>query len=299
MTPPRSWMLRSMPGSISAPSPRAIRRFSQTTKSPSAAAPAKISQITGESPNHSGAPGFGCTKPQVPERRMPRTIRPRPAAERTVPTRSSLTPFSAGVSFIRRVRSEDHEDDEHLAGEHPPPRCVGGEDAADQRTESRGDRAGRGDQAVGARAVRLAEVGRDQGDDRGHDQHRPDALEERPADDQHGQVRGQRGRERPARVDDAPDRERALAAEDLADLPTGDHQRRHHQRVERDRGLDPGDRGPDVLGDRGDRRVHHGRVQGHDELPRRQRGQDDPGCLLGGLAQDGPKSPRATASYPR
>ena len=82
---------------------------------------------------------------------------------------------------------------------------------------------------------------------------------------------------RPARVDDAPDRERALAADDLADLPAGDHQRRHHQRVERDRRLDPGHGGPDVLGDRRDRRVHHRRVEGHHELPRRQRQQDDPG----------------------
>ena len=126
--------------------------------------------------------------------------------------------------------------------------------------------------------VGLAEVRRDERDDRGHDQHRSQALEERPADDQHRQVRGQRRRERPAGVDDAPDRERALAAEDLADLAAGDHQGRHHQRVERDRRLDPGDSRADVLGDRGDRRVHDGRVEGHDELPRRQRQQDDARC---------------------
>ena len=104
-TPPRSWMLRSIEGSNRAPSPRAMRRFSQATNSASTAPPARIIQITGESPSHSGASGFGCTKPQVPERRIASTIRPRPAAERPVPTRSSLTPSSGGVSFIRRVRS--------------------------------------------------------------------------------------------------------------------------------------------------------------------------------------------------
>ena len=88
-----------------------------------------------------------------------------------------------------------------------------------------------------------------------------------------GQALRQRRRQRPARVDDAPDRERTLPADDLPDPAAGDHQRRHHQRVERDRRLDPDHIGPDVLGDRRDRRVHHRHVQGHDELPRRQREQ--------------------------
>ena len=43
-----------------------------------------------------------------------------------------------------------------------------------------------------------------------------------------------------AAVDHAADGERPLAAEDLADLAAGDHQRRHHQRVQGDRGLDAG-----------------------------------------------------------
>ena len=148
--------------------------------------------------------------------------------------------------------------------------------AADHRPEGRRDRAGGGDEPVRARAVGLPEVRRDERHDRRHDQHRAEAFEERPADDQHRQVRGQRRRQRSAGVDDAPDRERALPADDLADLAAGDHQGGHHQRVQRDRRLDPGDRRPDVAGDRGDRRVHDGRVQGHDELPRRQRQQDDP-----------------------
>ena len=33
--------------------------------------PPRISQITGDRPSHVGASGFGCTNPQVPERRIP------------------------------------------------------------------------------------------------------------------------------------------------------------------------------------------------------------------------------------
>ena len=55
MTPLRSWRLRYSAGSTSTPSPRLIRRPSQDTNPTSTRAPAKISQITGESPSHAGA----------------------------------------------------------------------------------------------------------------------------------------------------------------------------------------------------------------------------------------------------
>ena len=103
MTPLRSWRLRSIAGSISAPCPCVMRRFSHHTNRTSTTAPAKISQITGESPNHSGASGFARTSPHVPALRMPSTIAPSPSADRAVPIRSSRAPSSAGVSFMRRV----------------------------------------------------------------------------------------------------------------------------------------------------------------------------------------------------
>ena len=78
-------------------------------------------------------------------------------------------------------------------------------------------------------------------------------------------------------VDDQPDGEGALAAEDLAELAAGDHERGHHQRVEGNRGLDPRHRRADVLGDRCDRHVHDRTVQRHEELRRGQRQQHDPG----------------------
>ncbi len=104
VTPSRSWMFRSIFGSISAAWPRAIRRFSHIANRPTTTQPASTSQITGESPSHSGAPGLARTNPHAPDFRIPITISPRPAADSPVPTRSSLAPFSAGVSLIRRAR---------------------------------------------------------------------------------------------------------------------------------------------------------------------------------------------------
>ena len=77
------------------------------------------------------------------------------------------------------------EHDEDLADEHPSPRQIRGEQAADERTGGHGDRTGRGNQPVRAGAFRAREVRRDQGHDRGHDQRGADALEERPPEDQH------------------------------------------------------------------------------------------------------------------
>jgi hypothetical protein len=50
--------------------------------------------------------------------------------------------------------------------------------------------------------------------------------------------------------------------------PPRDHQRRHHQYVERDRSLDAGHVRPDILGDGGNRDVHHRGVERHQELTR-------------------------------
>ena len=207
---------------------------------------------------------------------MPYTIRPRPSADSTVPTRSSRAPSSAGVSAMRRVSAKMISTTRTSPTNTHRQEQVGGEQAADQRPGRHRDRAGRGDQPVGARALITREVRRDQRDDRRHDQRGPGTFQHRPAHDQHGQVRRQRGGQRPAPVDDAPDREGALAAEDLAELAAGDHERGHHQRVEGDRGLDPGHRRADVLGHGGDRHVHDRAVQRHQELRRGQRQQHDP-----------------------
>ena len=71
VSPPRSVRFRNIAGSISALSPRASQWFSQARNSRSTTPPASTSQTTGDSPIHSGASGFDCTKPHAPDRRMP------------------------------------------------------------------------------------------------------------------------------------------------------------------------------------------------------------------------------------
>ena len=211
---------------------------------------------------------------------------PRPAADSTTPTRSILRRARPrGSSAIRRVSTRIAEHDQHLAGEHPAPAQVGREQPADERADGDGDRARRHHQPVRARPALGAEVGRHERDDRGQDQRRADPLEERPADQQDRQRRRDRGGERARAVDHAADRERPLAADQGADLAAGDHQRRHHQRVEGDRGLDPGDVRPDVLGDGRDRDVHHRRVERHQELAGGQGEQDQGGSGLGSCSR--------------
>ena len=101
-----------------------------------------MSQITGDRPNQVGASGLGCTKPHVPERRIPKTTSPSPSAESSVPTRSRR-----GSLRLRRVRhaavEQEHRDDDHLTDEHLAPGQVRGEETADERAG--GDRDGAAD----------------------------------------------------------------------------------------------------------------------------------------------------------
>src|SRR5262249_62177248 len=93
------------PGGAAGPPFRRRRPHHVKIRSPPP--PASTSQITGDSPSHVGASALGWTKPQVPERRIPYTISPRPSADSTVPARSSRAPGSAGVSATRRVRARE------------------------------------------------------------------------------------------------------------------------------------------------------------------------------------------------
>jgi hypothetical protein len=177
--------------------------------------------------------------------------------------------------------NEDREHDHDLSSEDPPPREVRRTETTDQRADGDRDRSCRGDQPVRGGPPLGREVPRDQRHDGRQDQRCADALQERPAEEQHREALRNRGRERPAAVDHAADRERTLAADDRPDLGTRDHQRRHHERVCGDRTLDPGHRRPDVLRDCRDRDVHHRAVERHEELPGRKSEQDDGRCSCG------------------
>jgi hypothetical protein len=127
------------------------------------------------------------------------------------------------------------------------------------------------------------EVPRDEGNDRGHDQGRPDPLQERPTEEQHGEVRRQGRRERAGAVDHEPEHEGPFTADHRADLATGHHQHRHDQRVQDDGALDAGDRRVQVIGHGRDRHVHDRAVERHQELSGTQREQHDAGRPRGSL----------------
>ena len=103
--PPLSCLFWSMPGRTSGSSPRETRRTSQREKTQITNSPPRISHTVGESPAHDGPSGFGWIQPHSLERSTPKTSIPSPAAERMVPTMSSLGRVSDGASAIRRVRS--------------------------------------------------------------------------------------------------------------------------------------------------------------------------------------------------
>src|SRR5204862_7376960 len=72
------------------------------------------------------------------------------------------------------------------------------------------------------------------------------------------------------------DRKDPVAAEDVTELGSEEHECGHHKRVERDCGLNTLDGGVQVLDDLGDRHVHDARVERHHELGRGQEDDRDP-----------------------
>ncbi len=264
-----------MSGRTSGSWPCSTRRVCHWKKSQSTSPPASTSQTVGDSPAQDGPSGRGWIQPHSPERRTPKTTSASPSAESTAPTKSSCGRSSTGASAIRRASRRiamtrttspaNTQRHEKYVVQKPPmsgPTATATAPAAATSPYAAGRRS-RG--KLPATSATIA----------GRIKRRSHALEERPAEQEHGEVGSDRGRERPAPVDHAPDRERALAPDDRADLGAGDHQRGHHERVRRDRALDPGDRGPDVLGHRRDRDVHDRAVERHEELPRREREQDE------------------------
>ena len=273
-SPPVIWRWAKIEARTSGSRPAASTCASHSKKTQIVSTPARMSHRVGDTPHSDGPPALGTTQPHSADRSTPKTARPSPAA---VSTRTD--DVEGHPRHRRRVvdvpcQDEDAEHHHHLAGEHPPPGEVRRRDAPDQGADRDRDGARTHDQPVGGRATLGREVRRDECHDRRHDQRRADPLEQRPTENEHRQVRRQGRRQRTRPVDDTADHEGASSPDHRADLAAGDHQHRHDQRVERDRRLDPGDRGADVLGDRGDRHVHHRAVQRHQELTSRERQQD-------------------------
>ena len=170
------------------------------------------------------------------------------------------------------AQEQDADHDHGLGGEHVTPRELRRHPAADQRAGGDRDRGDPAEQRVRQRALAALIGGGRERRDRRHHEHGTEPLDAGPADQQHGEVRAQRRRERPEPVDRQPERERAVGAQDVAELRPEQHERRHHQRVQRDRRLHALDRRVEVLDDLRDRHVHHARIEHHHEL---RRGKDD------------------------
>ena len=239
--------------------------------------------MVGDRPNHSGASGLGCTQPHVPERKTPKTNSASPLADSSVPTRSRCGRVAGGVSAMRRATNKmtatmttspaNTQRHEKYVVTSPP---MSGPAATAIAPADATMPYARGRSAVAkfdATSATIAGMISTAPMPSRNDQPRTRTRE----------VRREGGGERARGVDHAADREGAAPADQRADLAAGDHERRHDERIERDRGLDPGHGRVEVLGDRRDRHVHHGTVERHEELPGRERQQHGPrgfGCRI-------------------
>ena len=161
-------------------------------------------------------------------------------------------------------------DDQHLQAEADPPRQVGRDEPAEQRTDGGGD-GGRGtDQRVGLLLGSAREVAVDQRLHRRQEQRGAESAEDRPEDDDRGQALGQRHGQRPECVGQQSEDIGPLPADQVAHLAVDQDERRRDQRLESDGGLDAAGGRVQVLDDRGDRHVHQRRVDHQHEHGRRQ-----------------------------
>ena len=245
-----------------------------------------MSQSVGDRP--SGASGDTVDDGDIGLGQDPSPLARLQDAEHDCPEPGGRQHGAAGVELAlaahrRRDELEEQHHDQHdhgLADEDVAPRVGGGHPSADDRAG--GHRCARhsAEDPVAQRPLR-ARVGLGgQRGDGGDDEDGAEALDERPADEQDRQVRRDAGDERPRAVDDKADPERPLGAPPVADLAADEHERRHDQRVQRDRGLHPDDGRVQVRRHRRDRHVHHRRVEHHDELRRSEHADDAPAGLL-------------------
>ncbi len=279
--PPVSCGTFNSAGATSGSLPRRSMRRCHMSMSQSTKSPQRMNQNVSERPASDGRLGLG--QEPAPRRRLEDPEDDEGETRRRQRRAEQVDLRGVGDRLVGRASRQDldGDDDEHLAGEDVAPRQVGGEEAADHGADGDGDGRRGGDQAVGFRPLRGHEVAGHQSDDGRHDQHRADALEERPADDEHREVGRQRGGQRAAAVDDATNRERLLAPDDAADLAARDHEAGHHQCVEGDGRLHARDGGAEILGDGGYRHVHDRRVEGHEELAGGEREEDESRTLGG------------------
>ena len=229
--------------------PSRSRRSSQVVKQPRTTKPPTIRNGTSENPNGvtscplTVSASIGLIQPHVLLFRIPNTIRPkRDGRERGADVIQLRWVFGLARSLHALVDEQHRDHDHDLADEDVPPAERRRHPAADQRAGC--DRRARGpaDHPVGERTVLALVVRGDQRRDRRDHQHRAEPLDPRPADQQHGEVRAERRDQRAEPVHRQADGKDAVTPEDVAELGADEHERRHHERVHRDRALHPGHR---------------------------------------------------------
>ena len=186
---------------------------------------------------------------------------------------------------------EHDRDHDGLEEEGDPPRQVGGDEAADERSHGGGDRRRGADQGIDPPLGVTLEVAVDERLHRREQERCAQPAEDRPADDDREEVLGHRHRQRADGVAEQAEDVRPLATEQVADLAADQDERGRDQRLQGDGRLHAAHGRVEVLDDRRDRHVHQRGVD--DEHEHRHRQQDGESLAPGVVAR-----PRRTAPVP-
>ncbi len=195
------------------------------------------------------------------------------------------------VAASTRTHEQGSTDDrdgrhDHVDDERPPPRVVGGEEAAEHWAERRaraGDGAPHGERGGALAALERARDDRERC--RQH-QRRAEAFDDRLADDELGHRARHRREQRSRAEQSGADDEDAPVAVDIAEPSTDDQERRERERVAGDDPLQARQGGVEVAQDGGDGHVEHGVVEHHDERGDDHDGERDPAPRIGRAVVD-------------
>src|SRR4029453_11236945 len=189
-----------------------------------------------------------------------------------------------GAGRIRRqgihelaAEQDDRGDDQGLEQERGSPADRRGDEAPDQRAGGGADAAHPADPAErpGARP-QIGEKKRGEDIDGRDQQGRADAFQDRVAEDEDAEAGGNCAQQSADAVDGEAHGEAALTAPGVRQLAARDHQGRHDQQEQRDRGLHPLDGGVQVGADVVDHHVHVGTGEAADELGKSEGNQQPP-----------------------
>ena len=179
------------------------------------------------------------------------------------------------------MRTSDHHG---LAGENVAPREHRAHPAADKRACGGRRSCNSAQHAVRENALLALVRGCREGRDSRDHECRAEALDDRPANEQHREIWRDGRDERADAVDHEADGKGAFRSPSVPKLSAEQHEGRHHERVNRDGGLKANHGGVEILHHLGDGHVHHRGVEHHDELGGREHDHHGPAGLLYVLA---------------